>query len=146
MYSPKLFPSMASPPTGFELAGIVVEPLSLSHVVIDFEAVYVSKHKLLNKYKSPNQWPLNITLHDNLVDLGWHEKEFRDGASFAYTITNQNRTKCYGCIYIIPTEQSPTLSFWLRSDGEAPFDETSFEVHISDWLASAWKGHEIRIA
>lgn len=145
MYSPRLFPRLTSPPTGFEQADIVVEPLSITHAIIDFEAVYVSRQKLHERYKTPNQWPINITLHDNIVDLGWHEKEFRDGTSFAYTVTNQMRSKCYGCIYIIPIEQRPTLSFWLRSDGESPLDEASFEVLIRDWLTTAWKGHEIYI-
>jgi len=95
MYSPKLFPRLTCPPTGFEQADIVVEPLSISHAIIDFEAVYASRQMLNARYKTPNHWPLNITLHDNLVDLGWHEKEFRDESSFAYTITNQSRSKCY---------------------------------------------------
>ena len=145
MYSPKLFPALTCPSTGFEHAGIIVEPLSINHLIIDFEAVYVSRHKLHEQYNTPNQWPLSITLNDNLVDLGWHEKEFRDGTSFAYTVTNQSRSKCYGGIYIIPINQHLTLSFWLRTDGESPLDEASFEVLIRDWLANAWQGHEIRI-
>lgn len=145
MYSPKLFPELISPPIGFEQSGIVVEPISVTHVIIDFEAVYVSRHKLHEKYATQSNWPLNITLHDNLVDLGWHEKEFRDGSSFAYTITNHSRSKCFGCIYITPTMEGPTLSFWLRSDGASPINETSFEIIIRNWLTTAWCGNKIRI-
>ena len=144
MYSPKLFPGLLSPSAGFEQAGLLIEPLSVNHVVIDFEAVYASRQKLYRKYKNPARWPLNINLHDNLVDLGWHEKEFRDGASFAYTVINPDRKICYGCIYIIPTTQGPTLSFWLRSDGQSPLDEATFEVMIREWLARDWKGYKIR--
>ena len=145
MYSPKLFPALTCPSSGFEHAGIIVEPLSINHLIIDFEAVYVSRHKLHEQYNTPNQWPLSITLNDNLVDLGWHEKEFRDGASFAYTVTNPYRNICYGCIYIIPTTQGPTLSFWLRSDGQSPLDEETFEVLIREWLARDWNGYKIRV-
>lgn len=145
MYSPKLFPELTSPSLGFEHEGIVVEPLSITHVIIDFEAVYASKQRLYEKYRTSSEWPLNITLHDNLVDLGWHEKEFRDGASFAYTITNCSRSTCYGCIYIIPTVTGPTLSFWIRSDGESPINETLFEPVIRNWLVTAWGNNKIRI-
>ncbi len=145
MYSPKLFPVLSKKPVGFSNSVLVVEPLSITHAIIDLEAVYVSKERLYEKYKSDSKWPLNITLHDNIVDLGWHEKEFRDGSSFAYTVTNPSRSKCFGCIYIYPRNGEAILSFWLREDGVSPITEEDFGVLLAEWLASEWHGAHIKI-
>lgn len=146
MYSSKLFPDLPKIPAGFSNGELVVEPLSITHAIIDLEAVFVSKDRLYEKYKSDSKWPLKITLHDNIVDLGWHEKEFRDGSSFAYTVTNHTRSKCFGCIYIYPRNGEATMSFWLREDGVSPMTEDDFGVLLGQWLASEWRGVHIKIA
>jgi hypothetical protein len=145
MYSPKLFPELSTVPRGFTNGEIIVEPLSINHAIIDFEAVSISKERLYEKYKPDSKWPLNITLHDNIVDLGWHEKEFRDGSSFSYTITNISRSKCYGCIYIYPIRGEKILSFWLREDGVCPITEKTFRTILTEWLTSEWQGMHITI-
>lgn len=145
MYSPKLFPEISKIPSGFSNGGVLVEPLSITHAIIDFEAVFVTKDRLYEKYKSAYGWPLNITLHDNIVDLGWHEKEFRDGSSFAYTVTNHARSKCFGCIYIFPSNGEAIMSFWLREDGVSPIDEDEFAKLLVQWVATEWRGAHIKI-
>jgi len=144
MYSPKLFPQLTRVPSGFVKGDVVVEPLSITHAVIDLEAVFVSKEQLHKKYPSDSNWPLNINLHDNIVDLGWHEKEFRDKSSFAFTVTNSARNKCFGCIYIYPNGGSAAMSYWLRQDGASPITEAEFEVALHDWIASEWQDARIQ--
>lgn len=62
--------------------------LSVSDLVKDYDAVMSSiEHLQKTKPFGPNQkWPIGLTLEQNLVDLGWHQKEFQMSSSFAYTV------------------------------------------------------------
>jgi len=138
MYNPKLFPNLENIPDGFIDDKILVEPLSIDHAVLDFEAVSVSKLELYEQYNSESEWPLHITLKDNIVDLGWHEKEFRDKSSFSYTILDPGRTKCFGCIYIIPSGERAELSYWVRADGICPYTKKELLLVLKSWISQEW--------
>ena len=42
-------------------------------------------------------WPDGLTLEVNLIDLAWHQREFTIGHSFAYTVMNDDESRCLGC-------------------------------------------------
>jgi len=140
-----LFEDLPKIPTGFNYGSLVIEPLSITHAIIDFEAVVATREFLYEKYRSRHMWPLSLTLHDNIVDLGWHEKEFRDRASFAYTVTSPSRNKCFGCIYITGEDDEAVLTYWLRKDIEIEVTERSFENAIRYWLRNEWPECKIHI-
>lgn len=138
MYSPKLFGDGFAVPQGFLRRECLIEPLSIRHVTIDFAAVMASRNQLFSQYGKDSGWPLNTTFLDNLADLGWHEKEFRDEASFAYTVINPEKDVCYGCIYVIPHEGAQLMTFWIRSDGVAPFTPAEFFDLLQAWVWDEW--------
>jgi hypothetical protein len=46
-----------------------------------------------------------LTLEQNLIDLGWHQKEFQRRRSFAYTVVHPSESQVLGCVYINPTRK-----------------------------------------
>jgi hypothetical protein len=58
-----------------------------------------------------------LTLEDDLVDLGWHQREFKLRRSFAYTVMSLDEKKCLGCLYIEPSEKTgfeARVILWVR--------------------------------
>lgn len=146
MYKKPLLQAPHKAPAGFASPQFVVEPLNINHAIMDLEAVTASTARLRHQYPEANGWPLGITLHDNIADLGWHEKEHRDGSSFAYTVLSARRDRCLGCIYVIPNGEGALLSFWMRSDLADGPSEQDLRDEIRDWVAQDWRGTAIRIS
>ena len=77
----------------------------------------------------------------DLVDLGWHQKEFERRSSFAFTVMNLDESRCLGCIYIDPSEKAgyeAKAIFWVRqSEIRNDFDEKLFSV-VKSWLSEEW--------
>ena len=92
-------------PENLETNRIKIRMLKVSDVVKDYDAVMSSVEHLQNtKPFGPDQkWPIGLTFEQNLIDLGWHQKEFQKSTSFAYTVVSPDETKCLGCLYIMPT-------------------------------------------
>ena len=117
--------------------------LKVSDVVKDFDAVMSSiKHLQKTKPFGPNQkWPNDLTFEQNLIDLGWHQKEFQMRSSFAYTVMNLEESKCLGCIYIEPSSNPnyETMIFlWVRqSEIENGLDQHLFES-VKKWISEKW--------
>jgi hypothetical protein len=56
----------------------MLTPLRLDHLVLDFEAVMSSRERLWQLFGPGWGWPqANMTMMQDLVDLGWHQKEFQ---------------------------------------------------------------------
>ena len=66
----------------------------------DFDAVMAAAPRLRGAMEPGDSWPDGITLEENLIDLGWHQREFTRGHSFAYTVMNDAESRCLGCGYI----------------------------------------------
>lgn len=142
----KFFDSNRSTPHGYSFERVVVEPLSIRHLLPDYLAV-VANARLLHKQYSHlgNGWPINITLEDNLIDLAWHQKENADCNSFAYTIFCVDAPLCYGCIYINGRASAANLSYWLRGDIELPFTEAVFLETLHEWISREWGECQIEV-
>ncbi len=136
-------------PTNFEIPKdletnlMKIRMLSVSDVVKDYDAVMSSSaHLQKTKPFGPNhKWPRGLTIEQNLIDLGWHQKEFQKGSSFAYTVMSPDETRCLGCIYIYPTtkfDYDAQICMWVRQS-EVPkgLDKHLFET-VKEWIKTTW--------
>src|SRR5580692_12054822 len=92
-------------PAGFETADFRVRMLAISDVVKDFDAVMTSVEGLQKVFSPSGRWPRGLTFEQDLIDLGWHHKEFQQRRSFAYTVMKPDESQCLGCVYIYPSSQ-----------------------------------------
>jgi hypothetical protein len=92
-------------------------------------------------------WPTEpVTEEFNLVDIVWHELEFRDGYSFTYTVYNAEGSYL-GCCYLYPlgrrTELSEALldydvdvSWWVTLPAYERGDYKKLYAALQHWLAT----------
>ena len=127
-------------PEGLVTEDFRLRMLSINDVVKDFEAVMASKANLQTLFPDSN-WPEGLTLEANLVDVGWHQKEFQRRTSFTYTVVSPDGGKVLGCVYIYPTRKlgyDADVTFWAReSDQDEPADR-ALEDAVRAWVAAEW--------
>jgi len=127
-------------PSELSTADFTLRMLSIDDLEKDFEAVTSSAARL-SKVWPDSCWPAGLTLRQNLIDLGWHEKEFQNRTSFAYTMVAPDESKVLGCVYFYPTDKAEydaEVFLWVRDNEVAgELDEELFEV-VQRWLASDW--------
>ncbi len=115
--------------------------LTVNDVVKDYEAVMTSVEHLHKSYASPT-WPTNqLTLEQNLIDLGWHQKEFQIRRSFAYTIVSFDESQVIGCLYINPTtkgDYDANITMWARASMlDKGLDKNLYDA-VKLWIAKDW--------
>jgi hypothetical protein len=114
-------------PEYLEREAFCFEVLHPKHVELDYQALMKSKDFLRRWSNSP--WPEDhFKVEDNLIDLEWHYTEFKGKNAFTYTILDQFKTNCLGCIYIRPVTSIPSLS----PEEKAKLDP--FQFFISYWV------------
>ena len=127
-------------PSELVTANFTLRMLSVGDVERDFEAVTLSAARV-SKVWPDSGWPAGLTLRQNLIDLGWHEKEFQNRTSFAYTMVAPDESEVLGCVYVYPTDKAghdAEIFLWVRESEVAnDLDEALFEV-VQRWLASTW--------
>ena len=127
-------------PSELSTADFTLRMLSVDDVEKDFEAVTSSAARL-SKVWPDSGWPAGLTLRQNLIDLGWHEKEFQNRTSFAYTMVAPDESQVLGCVYFYPTDKAEydaEVFLWVRDNEVASeLDKKLFEV-VQRWLASDW--------
>ena len=127
-------------PSELVAANFTLRMLSIDDVEKDYEAVTSSAARLSTVWPDSG-WPAGLTLKQNLIDLGWHEKEFQNRTSFAYTMVAPDESKVLGCVYFYPTEKAgydAEVFLWVReSESARDLDKELFEV-VQHWLASDW--------
>ncbi len=130
-------------PEQLETNRLCLRMLKVSDVVKDYDAVMSSvEHLQKTKPFGPNKkWPKGLTVEQNLIDLGWHQKEFQMRSSFAYTVMNLDESKCLGCIYLEPSSKpnyEAKVFLWVRqSEVESGLDEHLFES-VKKWISEKW--------
>lgn len=63
----------------------MLTPLRVDHLVLDFEAVMSSRERLWQLFGPGWGWPqADMTMMQDLVALGWHQKEFQLRRSFRW--------------------------------------------------------------
>ena len=129
-------------PEKLETQRFRIRMLTVDDVVKDYDAVMTSVDHLKNAFGANSTWPgEDLTLEQDLIDLGWHQKEFQTRRSFAYTVMNPSETECLGCVYIDPTRKrgyDAEVYLWVReSEFEKGLDPVLFQA-VKQWIAKEW--------
>ncbi len=118
--------------------------LTVDDVTKDYNAVMTSIVHLqkTKPFGLSNNWPTNdLTVEQDLIDLGWHQKEFQNRSSFAYTVMSLDERLCLGCLYIYPSEKRDfdcKIIMWVReSEVEKGLDEHLLET-ARRWIHDLW--------
>ncbi len=114
--------------------------LTVNDVVKDYDAVMSSVEHCKTIWPSLG-WPEGLTLEQNLIDLGWHQKEFQIRSSFAYTVVDLAESMVLGCVYIEPTKRrgyDAVVYLWARQSKLASGLEDRLHQTVRNWLRSAW--------
>jgi hypothetical protein len=113
--------------------------LTVNDVVKDFDAVMSSVDHCKTIWGG--KWPEGLTLEQNLIDLGWHQKEFQTRRSFTYTVLAPDETMVLGCVYILPTSKTgfdPEVYLWIRQSHLESGMEVRLYEAVKQWLISVW--------
>jgi hypothetical protein len=119
MYSRPIVPKEFVVPQRLQGDGFHLRMLAVHDVVKDFDAIMASRETLPKIMPPGESWPEGLTLTENLIDLGWHQREFTMRHSFAYTVMAPDEGQCLGCCYINPSDRSGydvMASYWGRGD------------------------------
>jgi len=116
--------------------------LTINDLVKDYDAVMTSVDHLEGVFGPRSEWPSKeLTIEQNLIDLGWHQKEFQKRTSFAFTVMNIEESKCLGCVYIDPTLKigyDAAVYLWVRkSELDNGLDPILFDA-VKNWIEKEW--------
>ena len=122
---------------GFHLRSITVHDLAR-----DYDAVMSSRDHLWARFGALWGWPpADLSITQDLVDLGWHQKEFQLRRSFNYAVMAPDESRLLGCVYIDPPDDAGVdaeVWFWGRQDRLADGLELRLDAFVRHWLAEAW--------
>jgi Acetyltransferase (GNAT) domain len=127
-------------PDGFDVPATLeherfrLRMLSVDDVVKDFEAI----NARVAPDGSPDPWS-ETTLTENLVDLGWHQKEFQLCRSFAYTVVSRDERTVLGCVYVNPSDEADAeVRLWVRQEAWDEGLDVELERAVRAWIADEW--------
>lgn len=135
-------PSDFDVPERLEGSQFRIRMLTVNDVVKDYDAVMSSLDHLQEMFLENWGWPTSdLTLEQDLIDLGWHQKEFQMRSSFTYTVVAPDESRVVGCIYIFPFENGgydAEVTMWVRSDTlESGLDQVLFRT-VKSWINDDW--------
>lgn len=141
----QLVPSDFKVPEKLERQEFIIRKLCFSDAELDYKAV-MSSMDIIKKTRG-GDWPSSdLSLIEDQIDLGWHQREFENRSSFAYTVMSPDEKECLGCLYLYPPgfrdknsrDADVDVSFWVT---QAAYDKglysTLYET-LDDWLKTAW--------
>ena len=134
-------PDAFNVPAILETSHFRLRMLTIHDVVKDYDALMNSfPHARSIAPDAP--WPAGLTVEENLIDLAWHQKEFINRTSFAYTVVSLDESMVIGCVYINPTRKvgyDAEVRLWTRpSEQFANIDETILKRAVEQWLSEKW--------
>jgi len=129
-------------PEQLETEDFRIRVLTVSDVVKDYDAVMSSLEHLQGQFLEEWGWPRDdLSLEQDLIDLGWHQKEFQMRSSFAYTVVTLDESRVIGCVYIFPFNKGgydAEVTMWVRSDVlKSGLDEDLYKT-VRSWIAEDW--------
>lgn len=140
--SPPFVPADFEVPTVFENEHFRIRTLTVNDVVKDYDAVMSSVEHLQGVFGPDSTWPSpDLSFEQDLIDLGWHQKEFQIRSSFAYTVVTLDESRVIGCIYIFPTGKGDfdaSITMWVRADVVADGYDSLLFNSVKDWIAADW--------
>jgi hypothetical protein len=126
-------------PQALETAEFRLRMLTVNDVVKDYDCVMSSAEHCRTIWGG--KWPEGLTLEQNLIDLGWHQKEFQTRRSFAYSVVHPSEAVVLGCVYILPTQRrgfEAEVYLWARQSELASGLEDRLYAATRDWVESHW--------
>ncbi len=141
MFKPFVLPDFKVPEK-LETNKFRLRMLKVSDVVKDYDAVMTSIDHLQGIFGPRSKWPSKeLTFEQDLIDLGWHQKEFQTRSSFAYTMMNPKESQCLGCMYIFPPRKEnydAEIYLWVRKSAyDEGLDSVLYET-VKKWIAEKW--------
>ena len=137
-----LLPPGFAVPAGLETDEFRLRMLTVSDVIKDYEAVMTSPEHLQGVFGPQSTWPAaDLSLEQDLIDLGWHQKEFQNGTSFAYTVMSLDESRCLGCLYVYPAKPKgydAQVILWARQSELASGLEVRLLAAAKQWMAQDW--------
>ncbi len=138
----KFAPDPVVIPPGIETEDLRIRILTVNDVVRDYDAVMSSIDHLRGVFGPSSSWPSpELTLEQDLIDLAWHQKEFQNRSSFAYTVMSLDESTCLGCVYVYPSEKAgydAKVILWVRqSELKNGLDEKLYSA-VRTWLSEEW--------
>ena len=128
-------------PERLETARLCLRPLTIHDAVKDYDAVMTSSERLRTVFRPGGDWPLGLTLEQNLIELGWHQREFQCRRSFAYTVVSPDESQVLGCLYFYPTQKDSydvEILMWVReTEAETGLDAHLYET-VKRWVETTW--------
>jgi hypothetical protein len=120
-----------------------LEPLNMRWLVQDYAALVVSWEHLDGLMVPPGTLgPItDLSLEMDIVELGWHEREFVTRRSFAFVAISHDDTQALGYAYLYasphPDEDAAILT-WARWDPDDPGADQRLYEQIRTWVADEW--------
>lgn len=141
MHARPLVPDDFVVPDPLETHRLRLRPLTVHDLVKDYDAVMTSVERLRPVFGPDQDWPVGLTLEQDLADLGWHQVEFQLRTSFAYTVVRLDESEILGCVYFFPSDKRDhdvDVVLWVRqSEAETGLDE-HLESAVAAWIDSLW--------
>jgi hypothetical protein len=129
-------------PAGLEHERFRLRRLTVDDVVKDFDAINARVD-----HRGEPRPAFVPTILLNLVDLGWHQKEFELRRSFAYTVVAPDESEVLGCVYVNPSETHDALvKLWVRKSAWDAGLDPVLEHAVRDWIASCWPFERVTFA
>ena len=126
-------------PEGLTCDEFRLRMLTVNDVVQDYDAVMTSRDEIKGVFGPDSDWPrADLTLEQDLIDLGWHQKEFQRRSSFAYTVMSPDESRCLGCVYIYPADKTlvdAIVIMWARTGSD--LHERLFK-EVRQWISTSW--------
>ena len=130
----ELVPEGFAVPAGLEHERFRMRMLTVDDVVKDFDA-------LCDRVNAAGERQPRFveTVRENLVDLGWHQKEFAVRRSFAYTVVAPDESQVLGCVYVDPSDtHDARVWLWVRQSAWEDGLDPLLESTVRDWIARDW--------
>jgi hypothetical protein len=119
-----------------------LRPLTVHDLVKDYDAVMSSREHLWNQFGRAWGWPpADLTLEQDLIDLGWHQKEFQRRSSFDYAVMSLDDTRLLGCVYVDPPEKAgfhAEVWLWVRASELASGLDALLCATVRRWIEERW--------
>ena len=129
-------------PAGLEHGRFRLRMLTIDDVEKDFDAIQARVD-----HRGAPQPAFVPTIALNLVDLGWHQKEFELRRSFAYTVVAPDESEVLGCIYVNPSEtHDARVKLWVRQSAWDAGLDGVLEKTVREWVATRWPFERVTFA
>ncbi len=140
----KFVPDSVVIPSGIETNDFRLRRLMINDVVKDYDAVISSIDYLREVlvFGPGDPWPpIDLTLEQDLIDLGWHQREFQIRSSFTFTVISLDESKCLGCVYVYPSEKKAydaKVMHWVRQSEVSKGLDNKLFIVITKWMTEKW--------